>query len=271
MPPFPLHAPRGILSRPTTVPGIHHARFAPAPALQAFIAHFWTVRWDLRGKPPFVAETLPHPCVHLLFEDGGAQVAGIQTQLFRRRLQGKGSVFGIKFRPATFHPLLRAPLASLRDRVVPLASVFGAAGSALGPSLCAAPDAEGCVRLAETFLQERLPAMPAAVAALRDLVERLATDGRITRVEQAAALAGVDVRSLQRRFRTAVGVSPKWVIQRYRLHEAAERLSSPKPPALAQLALELGYCDQPHFIRSFKAVTGRAPGRQAFRTGRVVR
>jgi AraC-like DNA-binding protein len=65
------------------------------------------------------------------------------------------------------------------------------------------------------------------------------------------------VRSLQRLFRKYVGVSPKWVIRRYRLHEAAERLKGSRPPPLAELATSLGYADQAHFAREFKQVTGR--------------
>jgi AraC-like DNA-binding protein len=44
---------------------------------------------------------------------------------------------------------------------------------------------------------------------------------------------------------------------RYRLHEAVERLKGPKPPSLAALAADLGYTDQAHFARNFKAVVGR--------------
>ncbi len=223
------------------------------------------VRWDLRGKQPFVAETLPHPCVHLLFEHGRAQVAGVPTRVFRRRLTGEGRVFGIKFRPAAFYPVLRAPLFRIRDRVLAMRSVFGSESDLLQRALLAEPDLQGCVTRAEDFLRARLPPMPPAIAELRGLVEQLASDQSITRVEQAAALAGLERRRLQRRFRTAVGVSPKWVIQRYRLHEAAERLGHPPAPGLAQLAVELGYFDQPHFIRSFKAATGRAPGQHLAR------
>jgi AraC-like DNA-binding protein len=252
--------PRGVLSPPLGSEGIENERFPPCPELAPFVANFWTVRWDRRGRPPFVAETLPHPCVHLLFERGRAQVAGISTRIFRRRLVGQARVFGVRFRPAAFHPLLKAPLSSIRDRVLSLSTVFGKESHALKHAILAEPDVRRCVTLAGDFLLERLPPMPADVAALRDLVERLAMEKTITRVEQAAALAGVDLRTLQRRFNTAVGVSPKWVIQRYRLHEAAQRLSQQLAPDFAALALELGYFDQPHFIRSFKAGTGRAPG-----------
>jgi AraC-like DNA-binding protein len=42
-------------------------------------------------------------------------------------------------------------------------------------------------------------------------------------VDQPATEFGVGVRRLQRLFRDHVGAGPKWVIRRYRLHEAAAR------------------------------------------------
>ena len=253
-------APRGILRRLVPAGRFEHERFAPTPALEPFIAHFWMVRWDLRGEPPFVIETLPHPCVHVVFERGRAEVGGVMTGRFRRRLRGQDRVFGIKFRPAAFQPILRAPLARITNRVLSLRTVFGKQSDPLKQAILGEPNVQRCVALAEEFLHERLPSMPAAIAELRDLVERLATDQSITRVEQAAALAGIELRKLQRRFNAAVGVSPKWVIQRYRLHEAAEQLARANAPDMASLALQLGYFDQSHFVRDFKAVVGRPPG-----------
>jgi AraC-like DNA-binding protein len=259
---LPSDAPRGILTQPRGAGGIANERFVPSADLAPYIAHFWTVRWDLRGQPAFLVETLPHPCVHLLFERGRAEVAGLSTRLFRRRLQGKARVFGVKFRPAAFHPVFGAPVSRLRDHVRSLSSVLGKESDALKHAILGESDVRRCVGLAEDFLRQRLPPMPPATAHLRDLVERLAVDQTITSVEQAAALAGLDVRSLQRRFSACVGMSPKWVIQRYRLHEAAQQLAQGSPD-FASLALRLGYFDQPHFIRSFKALTGRAPGQLA--------
>ena len=82
-------------------------------------------------------------------------------------------------------------------------------------------------------------------------------------MEQLAAASGFTLRMLQRHFRTYVGASPKWVLQRYRLHEANERLKANPGLALADLAAELGYVDQPHFVRDFNAVLGVTPGAYA--------
>ncbi len=56
-----------------------------------------------------------------------------------------------------------------------------------------------------------------------------------------------------------MGVSPKWTIRLYRIQDALERIAN-RDTDWAVLALELGYFDQAHFIRNFKAMVGVAPG-----------
>ncbi len=255
--------PRGVLHRADRAEDqarIDHVRRAPSPALREHVAHFWWVRWDLRGRPPLEAETLPHPSVHVTVEDRVARVGGVNRGKFSRRLVGRGRVFGVKFRPGAFQPLYGGSLARLTDRTLPVAKIFGRDGARWAAAIRAEDDLERCIALAEAFFAPRLPPLPPLVAQLRDLVERLAEDRELLRVEQVAALAGVDLRQLQRRFRYYVGVTPKWVLQRYRLHEAAALLDGARPGTLAAVAQSLGYFDQAHFIRDFKSVVGRPPG-----------
>jgi AraC-like DNA-binding protein len=49
------------------------------------------------------------------------------------------------------------------------------------------------------------------------------------------------------------------VIQRYRLHEAVEGLVDPSRPGLAELAYTLGFADQAHFSRAYRAAVGEPP------------
>ena len=240
-----------------------HVRLAPSSDLSRFVAHFWIVAWDLRGQKPFLAQTLPHPAVHLVIEARRAEVGGVSTGRFSRRLHGQGRVFGIKFRPAAFQPIFGAPMHRLTDRKLPVRELFGAAGSALVRAIRGERDERRCVGLAEAFLRERAPRRDATVERVRDLVERMASDPELARVEQVATLARCDRRTLQRLFRSYVGVSPKWVLQRYRLHEAAEQIADGSAGSIADLALRLGYFDQAHFIRDFKAIVGRPPGAYA--------
>lgn len=220
------------------------------------------MRWSLRE--PFTTETLPHPSVHLTFESGSplrGELGGVSTKRFVRTLSGTGHVFGVKFRPAAFQPLLGASLSTLRDRVVSGRAVFGDALGALELELAHVRDPSQFSELAEAFLLPRRVELPSEVIATRDLVERMASDASLLRVDDVAALGELDVRALQRRFQRYVGVSPKWVLMRYRLMEAVERLKGADPPSLATLAADLGYTDQAHFARDFKTVVGRTPAR----------
>lgn len=81
----------------------------------------------------------------------------------------------------------------------------------------------------------------------------------VTRVAQICARFGLSERALQRLTRRRLGLTPKWLIQRRRLQEAAERLRR-GDGSLADVAATLGYADQPHFTHDFHAVTGMTPG-----------
>jgi AraC-like DNA-binding protein len=254
---------RGILRYGDPPGEFHHARIAPSAALAGLVQHFWIVTWDLRGHAPQVRETLPHPNVHLVLGGGETRVLGVHTGRFTRVLEGQDGVFGVKFRPGAFRPLLARSVSTLRDRAVPLSDVFDAAAASLEDEVFAQADDAAMVAVAERFLLPRLPPPDPKVERAAEIVDGIAADRTLTQVEQLLERWRIDKRSLQRLFTEYVGVGPKWVINRYRLHEAIERLAAGSPVDWAQLALELGYFDQAHFIRDFKALVGRTPAAYA--------
>lgn len=93
----------------------------------------------------------------------------------------------------------------------------------------------------------------------------VAADPRIARVDDLAARCESSVRRVQRLFAEYVGVSPKWVIRRYRLHEVTERMAAGSRIDWAGLAAELGYADQAHLARDFTSVFGEPPTHYAAR------
>jgi AraC-like DNA-binding protein len=265
---------RGIVRAPAPDGLLVGRRLAPGPAspLAPFVHHGWSIRWELHT--PYTAEVLAHPAVQLLLveADGArtASVVGVPTRKLARTLAGTGETFGLTFRPAMFRALTRGSLANLTDRVVPLAEVFGDAAEGWTERTRETPLLEDKIALAEAFLAPLLrlvrPSRTASSIGVRDLVERIVLDRAILRVDDLVAVSGLDLRTLQRTFRDQVGVSPKWVIRRYRLHEAALQLAEDEAPPLADLAAALGYADQAHFGRDFKAAVGVTP--QRFRRGR---
>ncbi len=93
-------------------------------------------------------------------------------------------------------------------------------------------------------------------------VTMVESDPGLRTVTELVHRANVSERQLQRAIRRYLGLTPKWLIQRRRLHEATDRLKHTATP-LAGLANELGYTDQAHFTRDFRKVTGYSPGAYA--------
>ncbi|GAA0805472.1 helix-turn-helix domain-containing protein [Spirilliplanes yamanashiensis] len=248
------------------MPGILHARAAeasfryrevpPAPALAPFVAHHWIITWDLRGREPHTQHVLPYPSVNVTFTAGRCRVAGVPRGRFAETLSGAGRVVGVRFRPGGFRPVLGAPVAGITDRFVPVEDVFGAG---LADAVLGADDA-GAVTALEAALGERLAG--AAPSPATAVAEQVAADPAVTRADALAAAHGLSLRALQRLFHDHVGVGPKWVIRRYRLHEAAAAAAGGGLD-LPALAAALGYADQAHLTRDFTAIVGVPPARYA--------
>jgi AraC-like DNA-binding protein len=234
-------------------------RRAPPRDLEAFVERYWIVRWQLRGRPPFAQETLPHPNVNLVIGTHRPGVHGIGTKRFVAELEGEGFVVGVKFRPGGFYPFLRRDVIELRGRELPVAVVFGADGAALDAEAMAAPTDEARIKRIERFLRAREPASDELGALATRAVDVARADPSLSRARELAARLGVSPRTLERMFRRYVGVGPKWILRRCRVHEACERIAAGAPPCWSALATELGYFDQAHFIRDFKSQVGQTP------------
>ncbi|HEV2622680.1 MAG TPA: helix-turn-helix domain-containing protein [Frateuria sp.] len=260
-----LGKPRGVL-HPRLEGDLEHRRQAPGPALAPFVEHYWRVRWDLRGRPPQTQETLPHPNVQLVLERGRSGIHGVHEGRFERVLEERGCVFGIKFRAGGFYPFLRRPVATLANRSLPIVAVLPGAAT-LEADVLACDGMEAMAAAAERQLLAHLPPPDPQAARLAALVAEVAADPALRSVQALASRAELGVRSLQRLFGRYVGVAPKWVISRYRLHEAIAQVQDGRAVDWVGLALSLGYFDQAHFIRDFTRLVGRPPGEYARREG----
>ena len=256
---------------------LQHAHFEecpPSESVAPYVERLWSVTWTLPPGVSFVSSTVPHPSISLSVERGGGSrsgggegvwLTGVWTTRFDVTLTGSGGVFGVKFHPGAWTALTGIPASDLTDRVAPAASTMPVADGLADLPLSAHESRDAlCAAVAEAIRQR--PADQEAnderYAVARG-VARAATDPAITRVQQLAAFAHVSVRALQRLTKDYIGVTPKWLIMRARVHDALAVLhtggdnGSVEP--LDELAARLGWFDQSHFIRDFRAIVGQSP------------
>jgi AraC-like DNA-binding protein len=193
---------------------------------------------------------------------------GVVSGLSTTRLAGQGWAVGVMLAPAAGY-LLAGPVDAFTDRHVHLPAVLGVG-------------AEGLVERVRTVMADdphdvtaHRTAMAAVEGALRRflpvdpegelvnaVVAHIEDDSDVLRVAQVCDRFSVSERALQRLVRRRLGLTPKWLVQRRRLQEAAERLRD-GATTQAEIASALGYADQPHLIRDFARVTGMTPGQFA--------
>ena len=259
--------PRGVLHGDGDPEPFQLARYRPSSDLAGLVHSYWSVAWDLGQGPDHPQEILPPPCVQLVVEHGASGVFGIATAKAIKVLRGRGRAFGIRFRPGTFGALWPHPIAELTDCTLALDRVLGERGAAYERDVLALADEDdaGRVARAEELLRGVGASLEPPMELARTIVESIEADREVTGVDAVAARFGLSTRGLQRLFHRHVGVTPKWTLQRFRLHEAVARLEAGEPVDLAGLAARLSYFDQAHFTREFTRLIGRPPGTYAQR------
>lgn len=128
----------------------------------------------------------------------------------------------------------------------------------LRSAVASARDSLARVRAVERFLLTRKshgkrdPAVAAAVRAMRF------AHGTVS-IRSLALGLGLSQDRFEKRFRQELGATPKQYCSVLRFRQALG--AYPAHSCLAELAVEVGYYDQSHFIREFRAVTGETPQR----------
>lgn len=232
-------------------------RIPPGEPLEEYVEYHWLVRWDVPGTHR--QQVVPQPRVHMAAEQDRLLVHGISREPFERVLTGRGLVLGTAFRPAGFHAFLKRPLAGIAGTVQPGEAVLGADDRPAAQRILADGPAEELVGAMEEYLLALAPEPDETGRRVDELVEEAERRHDIRRAEQLADVAGVSLRALQRTFTEYLGIGPKWVIQRFRILEAAGAAHSGAPVDWAVLAQELGFSDQAHLTRVFTQVVGTPP------------
>lgn len=256
----------------------------PPPELADVVQCCWIQRgWFAPASAPTLARVLPDGCMDIIVSLGDAPqpldaspqssrafVVGTMTRRQIFVLEGRVDMIAIRFRPGGARPFLSVPAHELVDLSAPLGALWGGRGSDLPERLreVGGDDARAALLFRELALRrsEGWDADPLVREAAR-LIGR--SGGRIS-VEELRRALYVSERTLERRFKSEIGLSPKQAGRVARFRRAVNLLIEAPEASLGRVAHECGYYDQAHFIREFKSMSGLTPGQwRAERTGVV--
>jgi AraC-like DNA-binding protein len=188
-------------------------------------------------------------------------IQGVVEEVFTTTLSGQGTVIGARCRPGGFAARFDRDAGSYTGRMVPVdVGLFG------GPVTLDHDRDRAAARLDAAIAASQREPDP-TFGTLTGLLDRIAADTTLHRVEQVMELSPWSTRTTQPVSRHYVGVPVKWVLCRYRLQHAALELESDPTVDGADLAVRLGWYDQAHFINDFRSMLGCTSGEYATRHG----
>ena len=255
----------------TTAPRLYR----PRSPLSDFISYFGY--WHRESGAPHRSRALPRGAATVIIDVSGREridfyagdgdtrlhvppafVAGAGTKSYITSIDAAQAVMTIHFRPAGAAPFLGLPLGEVENACVGLDDIWGRDGRVLLETLIAAPTAVGRITLLEAFLLQRMEIhQPRPHGAVRAVMTAIEADPSM-RVSTAHAMTGLSPKRLAAAFRAEVGLAPK-AYQRVRRLQAALGSLNVMSARGAEIAADLGYFDQAHFVREFRSFTAMTP------------
>ena len=196
--------------------------------------------WSIQGAPPWRAER-------------GALFG--PTDRTATITANGGLLLGVGLLPLGWARLIGEDAGLYANRGVELGDVLSDA-DALREDLVGC-DESGQVAYLDAYFAARLAASKAPHPMIAR-AHRALMVGDIGDVERFAAEAGLPVRSLQRLCRKTFGFAPKPLLRRQRFLRTLDQISRATDRPLSEV-LDVGYYDQAHFIRDFRAFMGMTP------------
>ena len=242
-----------------------HVQYTPHPLLQPYIASLWTAERTF-APPHSQLDILPDSYIELVFTSGGRFFLG-QRQLPPYfvlglldqpvQLQGQGTIITVaaRFFAWGFAALFgRSPATAIHPPIGDDWGTIAAQIAQLAPHNPAAASAA----LHEVLLTRAL-ALDIGAYSIDQATRQLLAEGLPISSRTLADRCHLSRRQAERKFSHTIGISAKQLERRVRFQQARDALWRMPASRLAELATQLGYADQAHFAREFKAFSGRTP------------
>lgn len=266
-----MSAPVGLLNTNNFYDNCSLTRFHPSSALQPYIEHYWYINWQLPVGQCYEQSVIPHPNTHLIFLAKNSHIQGICKQKYSYTLTEKGDLIGVKFTPAGFYDFAQQAGFTMNDIsnvVVDIDKIFDidVKAAELKVQKLTTP-LKKIAYIDQILFSSRQPILKKDnnISFLNSIVADIQANKNLMSVSDIVNKYSISQRQLQRLFAKYIGVNVKWVINRYRIHDALTEIEMNAHVGCdtklnwASLALQLGYYDQAHFIHDFSQLIGQSP------------
>lgn len=248
--------------------------FEPSQDLTAFVKCYWTLE-SPKEEVPEKQTIVPDGCMEMIFHYGDLYrqytqegrsiiqprcfVIGQLTRPLEIASTGETGIFAVRFHPNGFLPFTSIPIKDMENTAVSLEKLFQDQGRDIEQKILKANSISEKIHLIETFLLNQLTDIETVDRIIKSIVETILTANGQLSIDELSKQTNISRRQLERKFSSAIGLSPKQLSKTIRLQATLKMLLNKKFTSLTALAYETEYYDQAHFIKDFKELTGFTP------------
>lgn len=251
------------------------------PILNSYVHSIWTLEDDHKSSVPKTFRTIADGKPGLIFQhtDKGqfyqnekalpsVFLFGAATKHATIELNGQFKTIGIFFQPAALKTVFGLDASELTDNCIDADLL--AKKNRLTDTLLSSPSTSYQIELLTNFIAKQIQLNNQSANK-----ELLYTLSQISATKEPVSLTGLansvhlSTRSLERRFKEFVGLSPQLFVRISRFQQTITQLQSKHYRNLTDIAFDHSFADQSHFIRTFKEFSGLTPKDYLQRAGEV--
>ena len=242
----------------------------PNNFLQPYVSRYWL--WE---KEPVLPKIFSGTGTELMFHYGdlllGTNQAGkmftlpqcyIMSPRFTCYDLNPGNQLGfisIRFRAGAFRHFCKTPSTELVDSFVDIEDLWGSSGREFSQQVLEAGNLQQRIAIIEKFLMAFLTKYYKKEQPLDQAVKTLLYDYKRVNLHDISQNLFLSQRQMERKFRNAVGVSPKAFQRISRFEAVMKNLLLHRSRKYLAVVLDHGYYDQSHFLKEFINCMGEYP------------
>jgi AraC-like DNA-binding protein len=222
-----------------------------------FISHFYSFEANDSKQATFA---IPDGCVDILFDCDNtqpiAEVYGTPLEAIDIRLHSKHRYFGVRFASGVMPDFLNISASELIAQKKSLLDLIPDVNQ-LVDEIVSNSSFSAQAALFKKFMSNKSTRKYSPLTS--QVVQQICHQQGNIKIKELENLTGYSSRTLQRKFHDDMGLSPKTYSRIIRCQSAIYKINNGDKIAFSDLAYDLGFTDQSHFLRDFKRHISTTP------------